>query len=102
MNSLKTRMGKAVSDYKMTERASEKRLKENQKEQEELKRKLAMLEKEETRLKRELGSGQSQEREAEEASESVVCEVREWRARIQELQNRTETALRVMREMSGQ
>ena len=102
MDAFRKRIREVESEYKLERGKKEKRLESNCKEQEELRRRLEMLEREESQLRHELSVGDSQEDAAQQAKKKAEEDVKDWRMEIVELQNKAETSLKVMKEMSGE
>ncbi len=97
----KVHVEKTTSAYKAEETKKKRQLEENRKEQERLRKKLAELQKEEAVLDREIALGESQERDAEDEKGRAVVDIESWKEKVDELRRRSETSLKVMKEMSG-
>lgn len=94
-------MAKAADHYKSFEKQCEGKLTVNQAEQKKLEDRLAKLKCEEEKLKNVIETGKDLQKNADAVKERTDQEVKEWRGRIEELSQRTETALQVMEEMKS-
>lgn len=100
LRSFSTRTAEARVDYQRQAANRKYKLEKNRDEQEKLRRRLAELEEERSSLEHEEMKGEDEEREAREAAAVAVGQVDGWQAKIKDLQQRVDTSLQIMRDMT--
>ena len=98
----KTNIQKTTATYKAKENTKKRELADNRAKQQRLREELASLEQREQQLDNEIRAGESQDGAVEQEKEKAILSVEAWKEKVEELQRRSETALKVMEEMRGQ
>ena len=94
-------MRKASDTCARQENDKNSKLQRNRDEQESLRRRLQQLEQEEKQLERDIDDGRMEESEARQVRDNAHKQVDEWRRKIEDLQERVETSLNIMKQMTG-